>query len=343
MSFDTAVETRTCDDGVRVVRRPGGTPGVAAIVARLEVGSGDDPPGRDGLAHLVEHLAFGRLSSGRGYDATLFPSGAHTNGWTTADTTTFATVVDADEVAAAVVLEAERLHGPAPTADDVARELRVLAAEARDYADPARDALRALAFGSVPAWRRPTQGRQLDGVTVDEVTTWTTTAWRAPLVVAIVGGPTDLDVSAFCTLPAREAATPAPAPAPAAAVHDGTRALWPTVPQAHPDRPALDLVARLVGGETQNGRRAGYFTAEDATDALKTLRVDGPDEGDLARVKAEVDLDLVTRLADPQGLALGLAGCVATVGRPCLDGERAAYADVGISELRRVVATWLSR
>jgi zinc protease len=53
-------DVRTVDlpSGMRVVVEKGSTRPLVAVVNVVDVGGTDDPPGKEGLAHLVEHLAF---------------------------------------------------------------------------------------------------------------------------------------------------------------------------------------------------------------------------------------------------------------------------------------------
>src|SRR6186997_3085703 len=46
------------DNGLRVVLLPDPSAELVEVDVRYEVGSKEDPPGRAGLAHLVEHLMF---------------------------------------------------------------------------------------------------------------------------------------------------------------------------------------------------------------------------------------------------------------------------------------------
>ncbi|HEY3237083.1 MAG TPA: insulinase family protein, partial [Polyangiaceae bacterium] len=54
--FDTS--QRTLPSGLRVVIENDRSSGLAGVVLTVGSGAADDPPGREGLAHLVEHLVF---------------------------------------------------------------------------------------------------------------------------------------------------------------------------------------------------------------------------------------------------------------------------------------------
>src|SRR5262245_59775612 len=48
----------TLPNGLRVMVLPDDTTQLVAVAVRYEAGSNDDPKGKEGLAHLVEHLMF---------------------------------------------------------------------------------------------------------------------------------------------------------------------------------------------------------------------------------------------------------------------------------------------
>jgi hypothetical protein len=52
------VKEHTLPSGLRVVIEQDETSGVAGVVLTVDVGSVDDPPGKHGLAHTLEHLVF---------------------------------------------------------------------------------------------------------------------------------------------------------------------------------------------------------------------------------------------------------------------------------------------
>src|SRR5688572_9365543 len=55
----THVEKRaTLDNGLRLIVVPDTTTPLVEVHVRYEVGAKEDPPGKAGLAHLVEHMMF---------------------------------------------------------------------------------------------------------------------------------------------------------------------------------------------------------------------------------------------------------------------------------------------
>jgi len=155
------------DNGATVIVAP--RPGVPLAAARLFVraGSGLDPPGRFGLAHLVSTVArrgAGRRS-GAGIDALVESLGADLGGDAEEDATVYALTAPAELL--------ERLLGvlvdvvasptfPAPEFDRLRR--RELASLARDSDEPATLAERAVftaAYGDHP-YGHPVEGRTRD-------------------------------------------------------------------------------------------------------------------------------------------------------------------------------------
>jgi len=104
---------RTLDNGLRVhlIDAPGGR--TAAVLVLFDVGSDHDPPGRCGLAHLVEHLyvtaAAGEVTPARDIDGYL---AAYPEGWnaqTATDCTVIASIVPADGLDDELIDAAARL------------------------------------------------------------------------------------------------------------------------------------------------------------------------------------------------------------------------------------------
>src|SRR5215831_15020367 len=77
--------------GLRVIAEQDRSAPRAVVVVVVDTGAADDPPGQEGLAHLVEHLAFrARLDGKHPYTDLLDLAGAGTwNASTTHDLTTY--------------------------------------------------------------------------------------------------------------------------------------------------------------------------------------------------------------------------------------------------------------
>ncbi|HZH75149.1 MAG TPA: pitrilysin family protein, partial [Archangium sp.] len=100
------------------------------------VGATDEPAGKEGLAHLVEHLTFlarhGSDKAPRVWSRPL-ASGAEFNAFTTHDSTDYWFTAPLDEFPRLVRLEAQRLHEPLAglTEEDFRMERDVVVAELR--------------------------------------------------------------------------------------------------------------------------------------------------------------------------------------------------------------------
>jgi zinc protease len=98
------------ESGLRVIVESDPRAPVVAIGTTYRVGASSDPPGREGLAHLVEHLTFlSRPGDEREYREHLRNLATSFNGATSADFTTFWTLGNKDDLPAMMQLEAWRL------------------------------------------------------------------------------------------------------------------------------------------------------------------------------------------------------------------------------------------
>src|SRR5262245_40625818 len=88
-----------CPSGLRVIfeRAPGSR--VAGVTTVVGAGSHQDPPGREGLAHLVEHLTFRAHGPGAApMRVRLWEMGASYNADTRFDATTYHAVLPRDNL-----------------------------------------------------------------------------------------------------------------------------------------------------------------------------------------------------------------------------------------------------
>src|SRR5262245_48584993 len=75
----------TLGNGIRVVAVPDPRATEVQVVMRYRVGSSDDPAGREGLAHVAEHLSFQHLLDGHPLHAELARITTSFDGYTQAD------------------------------------------------------------------------------------------------------------------------------------------------------------------------------------------------------------------------------------------------------------------
>lgn len=104
----------TLPNGLRVLLQH--QPGIprAAVSVHYGVGFRSEPPGREGFAHLFEHLMFrgsASLPGGRFYDH-VHRLGSRANGTTHQDYTDYYQVAPAEALEQALFAEADRMRAP---------------------------------------------------------------------------------------------------------------------------------------------------------------------------------------------------------------------------------------
>ena len=100
--------------GMRVVVEKDSTRPLVAVVSVVDVGGSDDPPGKEGLAHLVEHLAFRSLQDQKHpfSDLLELSGAARWNASTSWNLTTYHQVGSKDALSALLALESARIARP---------------------------------------------------------------------------------------------------------------------------------------------------------------------------------------------------------------------------------------
>ena len=268
--------------GLRVLVIPDSDVAEVEIGVRVAIGSAADPPGKEGLAHLVEHLVFhARDAAGVPLAGRLRALAVAHNAVTTVDATHYlatATVADAPAVAAALAAVAA---GPRCEAIDRAAldlERAVVVAERRLRTDD--DAVRlsqALLDAGYPAghpYRRPVIGTEasLARITWDDVCGFLAAYYRPAATFAVVTGPLMREpafalVAAFDGVAATGAALPAelapatPARVPAEVTIDADRdtlyLVWPIPPRHAEDGLLARAVVTRLSGALAKARRDG--------------------------------------------------------------------------------------
>ncbi|MBC7098886.1 insulinase family protein [Candidatus Bipolaricaulota bacterium] len=124
-----------------------------AVGVWVQAGSRDDPPGKEGLAHLMEHMAFkgtvrrSALEIAQAIDLL----GGNLNGATGKESTFFYTTVLEEGLACALEILGEILTQPRLAPEDLERERAVILEEIREAEDDPQDvALRLLFSGLWP-------------------------------------------------------------------------------------------------------------------------------------------------------------------------------------------------
>lgn len=139
----------TLENGMTVVLHENRAAKVAALQLWVDVGSADELPGEEGLAHVHEHMLFkgtGRRGPGE-IARTVESSGGEINAWTSFDQTVYHLVVPAESFEEGLDILADAVTDSLFDPDELARETEVVLEEIRRSDDsPNRRVSRAL-FG----------------------------------------------------------------------------------------------------------------------------------------------------------------------------------------------------
>src|SRR5205085_1245714 len=131
MSPTAAVVDFTLANGLQVVVLPDHRAPVVTHMVWYRVGSADEPPGKSGIAHFLEHLMFkgtAKNPAGR-FTKTLATIGGQENAFTAHDYTSYFQRVTPDNLATVMGFEADRMTGLVLNEDNVASERKVVLEE----------------------------------------------------------------------------------------------------------------------------------------------------------------------------------------------------------------------
>lgn len=151
------------NNGLRVVMRPNTGAPVMAFQVWVGVGSTDERPGEEGLAHVLEHMLFkGTAKRAVGDIAKdVERAGGQINAWTSYDETVYyITLADRFGEQGLDIL-ADAIWNSALDADELARELKVILEEIRMGEDSADQVLVKDLFGAM--YRKHPYGRPIIG------------------------------------------------------------------------------------------------------------------------------------------------------------------------------------
>ena len=134
------VTTFTLDNGMEVVVLEDRRAPVVVHMVWYRVGAADEPPGKSGIAHFLEHLLFkgtDDLEAGE-LSAIVKQNGGSDNAFTSQDYTAYFQRVASDRLGLMMQMEADRMRDLEMTEDDVATERKVVLEErgTRTDSDP---------------------------------------------------------------------------------------------------------------------------------------------------------------------------------------------------------------
>lgn len=133
-SFKGMIENTTSftlPNGMKFVVVPNHRAPVVVMTIVYNVGAGDDPQGRSGVAHLLEHLMFKGTPKypDPQFKKIIARNGGQHNAFTSMDSTCYQMVVASDRLEKIMDLESDRMANLNPSEEAVAPELKVMLEE----------------------------------------------------------------------------------------------------------------------------------------------------------------------------------------------------------------------
>ena len=135
--------TFTLDNGLQVVVIENHRAPVVTHMMWYKVGAADEPPGKSGIAHFLEHLMFkgtNKRAPGE-FSEIIARNGGRENAFTSQDYTGYFQTIAADRLALMMELEADRMTGLVLTDDIIQPERQVVIEERRSRTDNSPRAL----------------------------------------------------------------------------------------------------------------------------------------------------------------------------------------------------------
>jgi zinc protease len=334
VAFTLAVERHELSNGMRVLLHEDHSVPTVSSYVFYRVGSSYENYGHTGLAHLFEHMMFnGSKKFGPGaFDDAIEGSGGSTNGYTTRDFTAYLNDFPSEALPVVLDLESDRMAHLLITPENLAQERGIVMEERRLRIDESvsgsmYEALYLQAFvESSYRWHPIGFMADLRRITLASATQFFRTYYvpsnatlvlagdfEAPRALALVkqyfepiprGRPVVPPVVVE-PLQAGERHVVVRKPAELPAVLVGYQA----VSVSHPDRPALDVVAKLL-----TGGRSAFLTERLVRDEEIATTV----EADLTWSRFQ-DLFVIEAQARPGGTAAALLRSLTTALRELTD------------------------
>ena len=170
-------QTFRLDNGLQVVVVPNHRVPVVTQMVWYKAGSADEPPGKSGVAHLLEHLMFKgtkTLAPGE-FSRILARNGGRENAFTSYDYTGYYQTVALDRLELVMEMESDRMTNLVITEDELETERRVILEERRlrvdnDPSSILAEQANAALFMNHP-YRRPIIGweHEIRAIEVDDV------------------------------------------------------------------------------------------------------------------------------------------------------------------------------
>jgi zinc protease len=174
------IEQFTLDNGLKILVKEDKRAPVAVVMVWYKVGSADDPTGRTGISHVLEHLMFKgtpRYPLGV-FSKTIAAIGGQENAFTSNDYTAYFEKIAAKDTALALQLEADRMQSLLLDSTEFSKEIKVIQEERRMRTEDNPQALmfeRFLAAAHLTTpYHQPVIGwmNDIEHLTIDDIQTW---------------------------------------------------------------------------------------------------------------------------------------------------------------------------
>jgi len=346
---DASIHHEVLDDGPELLLQPVRTAPVVAVQVWARVGSADERPGEEGLAHFHEHMLFkGTEQRGVGeVPAAVENAGGRINAYTSLDETVYHLTLPAAQLELGVDVLADAALHSVFDPEEIEREKDVVLEEIRRGEDSPWHVLSELVFAEayrVHSYRRPILGTPESVASFDreKVTAFFRRWYGAENLLVVAVG--DFDPQRARDAVARAFAGSRrgprrPGDRPAEPEPTGLRTAllrrpfqraslelaWLGVPFSHPDTPHLDLLALILGQGDSSRLVRRVRDRDQLAEGVDAFCLTPRDRG----------LFSVSLETDPERAAAAVAGAVAEV-------ERARRAPVRGEELEKARANFLA-
>jgi zinc protease len=347
------------------------------VCMAYHVGSKNERPGLTGFAHFFEHMMFRGTRNVPDFDIPLQQAGGSPNAFTSEDVTVYFETVPNDYVKRALYMEAERMAFLSSDLDqrkfDTEREVVKNERRQRMENVPYGLADETISYYAYPqghpySWSVIGSMRDLDNATLDDLRQFFLEFYHpGNATLTLVGGVGLEDAKRWIELyygpiapgPDKTPLLVPPAPAISHRVIQKDRVefprvywTWPVVAESHPDAPALDLLAMILGdGDASRLQQSLVVRAQVATEVdaaneasevgglfkitatlapgescddlesrlaatVRIVRQEGVSSEEVARTKAKYRTDTLVGLTSPTQRAFVIAMGLAQHGDP---------------------------
>lgn len=134
LSLTANVRKTVLENGLTILTKEVHTAPVVTVQVWYQVGSRNEEPGLNGIAHQLEHMMFKGTANRPIQFGRLFSAlGSQSNAFTSYDQTAYFGTVERDKLTAMLVLEADRMENALINAEQLASEKRVVISELQGY------------------------------------------------------------------------------------------------------------------------------------------------------------------------------------------------------------------